>query len=682
MSVHAQSALIAAILLLAMGINVAFQEKRVAHRLTFLFWIAGFFSLNAAIFAFSLSGGALTLRALLFAGLLVALSTVYFFERYLQKPAGVWRTLSTSTSIVVGLLILTRLGETLFMAGLVALFAVGSYGYGVFSLYQRMREASLVEAARLRYVVLFGVSSILTSGLDLIALFGVGVPSLGYLVNTIYVFVWMQIIQKSRLLDLKDLLGRGLGLLIQSVLISLVFSALVRWGVGPEGTSFFSTVLASVVIIVTFDPGKRLIELWMGRLFFVETFELDLQMSLLKREISSLIDVAALSERLLERLRASKRVTHASVFLMEKAGRGYACQREIGPLQERRVDMIQRRHLLEALRGGETLTRAQVTHEVAKDMEARQRQLELQEALDALSADLIFPFLSSGRLLGFLCVQDDRVREPFSSHEISLIAEVTARVVNALENSALFERLTEKDRLSAIGEMAAGMAHEIRNPLGAIKAAVQLLELDEEDEEQQELVSVILEETNRLSLVLSQFLDYARPFKGNMAATSIGRVLERVATLVRTEDWPGPIEVRVELGPKLPKVYADGDLLQQICLNLARNACEAMEAGGTLTLKAVASREGHPGRPGESLPRVQVAVSDTGPGMTEEVRKNLFIPFFTTKRKGTGLGLAISQRLLAHHQSAIRVDSTVGMGTTMRFTLPLAAPLGDGGAPR
>ena len=290
-----------------------------------------------------------------------------------------------------------------------------------------------------------------------------------------------------------------------------------------------------------------------------------------------------------------------------------------------------------------------------------------------MSAGLSFAFTSGERLVGFLNVKDDRSEEAFSTYEISLVSGITAQITRALENSELVREIKERDRLSSLGEMATGMAHEIRNPLGAIKSAAQLLEPPENDSEAASLYNVIVDEANRLDLVLSQFLSFARPFRGELQPVQISEILNRVGTLVRAEEHGGQIIVDVNASEDLPYVVGDPDQLHQVCLNLARNACQAMdETGGTLRLEAGLVNEDVPARPGQFRRRVQVRVQDTGAGMSDERFQNLFIPFFTTKRSGTGLGLPISQRLLQHHGSEIKVDSTAH-GTTMSFHLILEA---------
>jgi signal transduction histidine kinase len=209
--------------------------------------------------------------------------------------------------------------------------------------------------------------------------------------------------------------------------------------------------------------------------------------------------------------------------------------------------------------------------------------------------------------------------------------------------------MKERDRLAALGEMAAGLAHEIRNPLGAIKGAAQFL-VPQGRGDDDEWLQVIVEEVDRLNGVVTQFLDYSRPLKSTPAPTDVNDVLERTAKLVRAE-LPASVELVLDLGARLPRVQTDAEQLKQVLINLFRNAVQAMPGGGKIFVATSIPDEGlRLLRPPDT---VELRVRDTGPGIPEEHRENIFVPFFTTKEKGTGLGLAICQRLIRHHGGSI-----------------------------
>jgi two-component system sensor histidine kinase HydH len=313
--------------------------------------------------------------------------------------------------------------------------------------------------------------------------------------------------------------------------------------------------------------------------------------------------------------------------------------------------------------------------------------------------------LSPGEaLLGILCIKDkdpgERVSDAFAAGELDIYAGIAAQLGITLQNSKLYERMKEHDRLAALGQMAAGLAHEIRNPLGAIKGAAELIEPLEGGrvpDDAAEFVGIILEETRRLGRVVSQFLDYARPLRGDFQPVDINDVVRKTVALLRpltfdlkaeTPDtkvtpegaasWLPP-ELLLELADDLPQTRGDAEQLRQVFLNLGLNAVQAMAdmqnpPEGTRARLVISTGLRHGGRLGTPMQHIEVRFSDNGPGIDPSVQKNLFIPFFTTKDKGTGLGLPISQRIVENHDGFIEVRSRPGSGGGATFTVVL--PIG------
>jgi signal transduction histidine kinase len=282
-----------------------------------------------------------------------------------------------------------------------------------------------------------------------------------------------------------------------------------------------------------------------------------------------------------------------------------------------------------------------------------------------MHASLCVALAGEGEVYGFLCLRDERLRDAFSPEEVQLFAGLGNQLVTTIENSRMYLRMKERDRLVAMGEMAAGLAHEIRNPLAGLKGAAQYLQTEDVSEDGREMLQVIVDEANRLDVVVSQFLDYARPFELRAHLEPPNVVVAHTLSLLRAQKLPGNITLVEDLGGDLPPVSIDSARLTQVLLNLLQNAVQAMPAGGTLT---VGTRQ-RPGRTGQ--PILEVAVTDTGPGIADPGK--LFVPFYTTKPGGTGLGLAISRRIVDAHGGELVVESALGVGTTFSVRLPLGA---------
>lgn len=681
MGVQAQSALLASILLLALGINVAFQERRVELRWSFIWLVGAFWLYNLSFFLGDITGSLLWRRGLLVAGVGISITSMRFFGRYMGRRLSspiVWsgRGVAPWLALAGALIVLSPLAESALITVLVAALASGSYGYAHWQLYRGWRAAqSPTEYRRMRYLVVGGAISVGTSVLDLLPASGVPFPSLGHMFTTVYLYFWSQVIQRERLLDLREQLGRGLAMLLQASAATLVYLGLVSWVGEKFGLFVYNSFVVGVVLFFIWEPSRRAVDLWVSRLLFREREGFELAIRRLERELSSVIGPNQLSEVLMRHLEESGRVTHASLYLLEEDGLVWQRMQALGPNDVPSVHVLAARPFLDALRARRVLAHDEIEREL-DDLEEltghqagdeRAQGAQVLAMLEQLHAGLCFAMLSGERLLGFLCLHDERLREAFSSHELNLVAQVVRQATTVMENSALFGRLKERERLTIIGEMAAGMAHEIRNPLGAIKAAAQLLSPEQLDLDERELVDVIVEEADRLNLVLSQFLDYTRPYQGKLERVLLGPILERAGVLLRAKLGARPIKVVVSLDSDLPAVLGDADRLLQVLLNLGENACDAMPEEGRLRLSAALERG-----PAQGTARVCVQVQDTGQGMSPEQRRSLFIPFFTTKKGGTGLGLAISERIVQQHGDRIRVQSTLGEGTQMRFYLAVA----------
>jgi signal transduction histidine kinase len=270
-------------------------------------------------------------------------------------------------------------------------------------------------------------------------------------------------------------------------------------------------------------------------------------------------------------------------------------------------------------------------------------------------------------LLGFICIKDDRFENAYNSEELSYMMMVAAQLAIIVENSRLFEAVKERERLAVLGAMAAGLAHEIRNPLGAIKGAAQLLNPDAHDENEREFIGIILEEVDRLNGVVSQFLDYARPMRNGLMLIDINQVLRRTVQLLDAEKLMSQVVIHENLQPDLPLIYADAEQLKQVFINLLHNSAEAMSEGGSIFVQSELIGD-------IDNPMVEISFADEGAGIPPEVLKNIFIPFFTTKERGTGMGLSICQRIIEHHDGSIQVQNRPTKGTVIIIRLPVQRP--------
>jgi signal transduction histidine kinase len=224
------------------------------------------------------------------------------------------------------------------------------------------------------------------------------------------------------------------------------------------------------------------------------------------------------------------------------------------------------------------------------------------------------------------------------------------------------------ERLAALGQLSAGLAHEIRNPLGVIKGSAEMLaqKVESSNEIAREMAGYILTEVNRLSALVTQFLNFARPLHAELHPASLTGLLDRVLTRIG-DQWKGkPVIVERNYAAEVPLVPIDESLCEQAFLNLIQNAHEAMEErGGILRVEVAPSIQNN--RNG-----VTVRLMDTGPGVPEELREEIFNPFVTTKKTGVGLGLSIVSQIMDGHEGSVRVEKSPAGGASFVLFFPLA----------
>jgi two-component system sensor histidine kinase AtoS len=229
------------------------------------------------------------------------------------------------------------------------------------------------------------------------------------------------------------------------------------------------------------------------------------------------------------------------------------------------------------------------------------------------------------------------------------------------------EALQRVEQMKVVGELAAGLAHEIKNPLAGMKVSIEVLlyELDLSDADR-EILRRVIDEILRVELLMKELLNFARPPRPQLDIVDINKALDKAAILSVKNPSFSSVKVVKEYDQRAPGTMADPMQLQQVFMNLLLNAAEAMPGGGTLSLKTLYD---------ENSNSLQIMISDSGKGIDDKAMARIFQPFFTTKAKGTGLGLAITKRLIEQHDGSISVRNNPEGGATFRIVLPVKTVL-------
>ncbi len=705
MDIRTQAALLAAIVTLALAVAALLRENRPR-----VFTLFSLFSLD--LFLYSLASFLLRWpqgefgevwwdRLAVAAGALVPAAALAFFLEFLgvaRRPARRARNSMLAGSITGLAVAVTPLVQIKVAKLVVAAYVVGGLAAVLSVLWGKMHASQTrVERARLQYLFLGALVAVLLSTLDMLPRFGAPYPleGLGSITLTVFMFFLSQTLQRHRLLDLHEFLGKIVVVTALGLVLVAIYGGLVSWVGDRTELFYFNTVVASFVILSLFEPMRERVEEWVVATLFHERYELVRRLETLRDRTGNVIDPGGLALVVLDGLVETRRVTHASLWLLADDRPGYRLLDSRGPPPVPYLEPASARALLAAASSGQKaillenldrrmselralLPTGPTEHETrsgrgapAAIAEELKRLADGRTVMASMRAGICMSLLAGDRVVGFLACWDERVLEAFASDEIAALLDVADRCALVIENSKLYQQMKERDRLAALGEMSAGLAHEIRNPLAAIKGAAQYLDPRKLPEEDREFLEIVIEEVGRLNGVVSQFLDYSRPLKPSMSPGSVNEILEKTMKLLGSE-VPANVAVELELADWLPRVSCDAEQLKQVFINLALNAFQAMPRGGRLHVSTrVAHDELAFWREGSRRADVvEIRLRDTGPGVPEDARESIFVPFYTTKEKGTGLGLAICQRIVKAHQGTIGVRSPPEGGAEFLVSLP------------
>jgi signal transduction histidine kinase len=299
-----------------------------------------------------------------------------------------------------------------------------------------------------------------------------------------------------------------------------------------------------------------------------------------------------------------------------------------------------------------------------------------QDLLNRLDIRVCVPLISLNRLTGIILLGSHRTDWQLTKEEVELLQLLANQAGLAFENATLYRqqqdrlrRLYRAERLAAAGKLAAGVAHEIRNPLTAIRSTVQYILQDyPEHNPKRELIHELLNEVDRIDQTVNGLLSLTRSSEIAREDVEVVEVLEQSLVLVGTQAAQQNVTVERRYGRDHFHVMGDAGQLKQVFLNLLMNALQVMPEGGRIIGTVSRCRPEFISPVGEW---VQIEIADTGPGMTPDVLEKIFDPFFTTKSEGTGLGLSICHSIIQQHDGEIEVQSQLGRGTTALVRLPL-----------
>lgn len=674
--------LFCAVLALAIALSVLLRGRRAVH------WLFAAFATDIALWygSQSLAGffradvwervtGVLTVLLPQFA--------IHLFQNVVPLEAGASKPrlarVATTTAVPVLAFAVSPYHDRAFALGAVYIYVFGLLAAALVTLARRgQRSPSRAVRDRVRFLVAVGGAATTFSLADFLSYLGVHLPPIGAVLAIVFLFVLAESVTRPRLADIYELAGRLLVSTALAFCLAAIFYLFVMV-IGGFDTMYLNAVLAAIVFLVLFEPLQTEVETRIHQFFFRERYDLETSVAELRKQLAHVLEIDEMVATLMQGLDRSHRVTTAALFLRDQDADGFDLVGSFGAAVPKRIEALGARPLLDRLEKHPALS----LEDTAKESGNADAAVKAAAAsLGALESAVVLAVRGEEEgIVALLFFADDRVRDAFTPEEITLLEAVAAQIGVVIVNSRLYSRMKERDRLAALGSMAAGLAHEVKNPLGAIKGAAQLLEEggpSPDDPAAREFVGIILEEVDRLDRVVGSFLDYARPHAGNPIPLDVNAAVRRTAQIVSSQITDGAVDVELQLAEPLPRPRIDPEKFRQVLINLLQNAIQAMDGRGKITVSTAVRRSGRarvadpPSRRSlsDDTELLEVSVRDTGPGISPKVLRNLFIPFFTTKSQGTGLGLAISQSIVQNAGGTIEVHSQPGDGTTFIILLP------------
>ena len=545
------------------------------------------------------------------------------------------------------------------------------------------RTDAIIKRNQFKYVIYSSLTGFLAGATSFTPFFTSAVPPFGAPLVYFYTLPITYAVARYRLMDIDVVIKKSVtyAVLLSALLIPCFLIVILGQSLAFGSVNYnFSLVALLLFIIVGFlFPKFRFkTEDALERVLFQKRVNYRETLLRSSKEMVSIVDLENLSNSLVKTVSRVLGTETASLYLLDEAKGVYNLKANIGWEKERypRALLSKSDPLIQRLTGSqEGIVKEEL--EMAQD---KISGLRVAEKMSELEAEISVPIISKEKLIGILNLGHKEEKEIYSSEDLELLSTLTNQAAIAIENARLYENLKQSqdtlrraDRLSSLGLLTAGLAHEIRNPLVAIRTFTQLLPERYNDAEFREgFQGLALKEVDRICGLINDLLSFARPSRPNVAEENMNDVVDGIARILETEAKEKGVEITRDFGLNLPKVWIDREQMKQVFMNLILNAIQAMREGGSIFISTRLISRDEAGHSGQF---VQVEVRDTGIGIPAENLDHIFDPFFTSKDEGSGLGLSISHQIVQEHGGYVTVESKVGVGTTFFINLPTGKPI-------
>jgi len=547
--------------------------------------------------------------------------------------------------------------------------------WGIRNLLQSLRKTRLTQQKLQIQYLIFGIVAMALAGtlisvIDYLFRLDWPVFFLASLYSILISLFFAVALIKYRLLDIHILIRGGIVYSFLSGLVLAVYVLLIK-NIGEMISQTYpirSLLVESgliVALVYLLRPFQRKAEDFIDRLFYMERFQYRMELLGFSRNILDLVDMEALLETIGRSVVNTFHVDKICILLRDRETNEYRTAYQTSPGKTW------------ILPGDEELIRRMIATEKSHELEEYLAyDQEVGSTLTAILDDgfqIVVPLVMKQSPPGLMLLGKKLSQKDLTHEELEFLDGFSIQISLAISRGLIHRDMILKDRqimqserLASLGQLAAGIGHEIRNPLGIISGSAETLLKQDDPKTQREMVEYIVEESERINSMISNFLNFAKPKDPKLRNCDLADLLSRTLQLITPEARNHNVDIVSAIPSEPLLVMIDPEQIQQAIMNIALNALEAMPRGGRCNVAL--SKNGKD--------RVMIRLSDTGPGISKENIPRIFDPFFSTKDKGTGLGLSIAHTIVEKHGGTISVSARPEKGTTFVINLPYES--GDG----
>jgi signal transduction histidine kinase len=550
-------------------------------------------------------------------------------------------------------------------------FYLSNLTYAFYKLIKEFPRVSAVRRNQLKYILFAAIVGFGGGLSTFLPLFNIKIFPFGYYITPFYPVIVSYAIVRHQLMDITIVVKKSMVYAYLSFFVLLpcmVVSILAQKFFFNQISYFFSfltfcTLLLASLLFLKVTPE---IEEYIEKRLFRSKFEYKKTLRELIEIIVSFLDEKELFKKVGNILTKDLGAEKVSFFLLNKEKKAYTLRSsqniQRSKMRELPLDDPYFQWLKEK-------GKAVVKEEIEKIVNDSQINSVVKK-MESMESEVCIPLMSRDQLIGIINLGNKRSGDMYSHEDLDLLTHFATQASVALENARLYQEMQRTqqlmrrtDRLSALGSLTAGLAHEIRNPLVTVKTFLDLVPERYKDKEfRGNFLKLTSSELERITKLVSDLLDFAKPKKPAFSRSDVNQVIEEIIPLIQVEARKRDIALETHL-QQTPRARLDPDQMKQVFLNILLNAIEAIKAHGMIS---ITTRDIH--KNGSVF--VQVEIADTGKGIPKKLVEQIFDPFFTTKDTGAGLGLAITHQIVEDHHGFIEVESVPKKGTTFFVNIP------------